>query len=230
MREIVLDTETTGLDIKEGHRIIEIGACEMIDHIITNKTFHMYINPEREINIEAMQIHGISNDDLKDKPTFFEICDEFIEFIGNSTLIIHNSNFDISFINNELKLCGKNFEISNKIIDTMKLAKKKLPGSLVNLEALCRRYNVNLNNRKFHGALVDAVLLSEVYIELIGGKQTALAFENKKNNNLSNQILKENQESIEKREIRHFIVNDNTLTKHREFIASLENPIWNKYI
>ena len=230
MRKIILDTETTGLNLNEGHRIIEIGACEMIDHVITDTTFHMYINPEREINTEATRVHGISNDDLKDKPTFSDICNEFIEFIGNSTLIIHNSDFDISFINNELKLCGKNFVISNPIIDTLKLAKKKFPGSLVNLDALCRRYDVSLDNRKFHGALVDAVLLSEIYIELIGGRQTALAFENKNDNNQSAKILKEEQESITKRETRHFDVDENTLNKHKKFIESLENPIWKKYI
>ncbi len=230
MRKIVLDTETTGLNLSEGHRIIEIGACEMIDHVITDKTFHVYINPEREINIEATHVHGISNDDLKDKPTFSDICDEFIEYIGNSTLIIHNSDFDISFINSELKLCGKNFEISNPIIDTLKLAKKKFPGSLVNLDALCRRYDVSLENRKFHGALIDAVLLSEIYVELIGGRQTSLAFESKKDNNQSVNTLKEEQESITKRETRHFNVDENTLKKHRKFIESLENPIWEKYL
>ena len=230
MRKIVLDTETTGLNINEGHRIIEIGACEMIDHVVTDKTFHVYINPEREINIEATHVHGISNDDLKNKPTFSYICDEFIDFIGNSTLIIHNSDFDISFINNELKLCGKNFEISNPIIDTLKLAKKKFPGSLVNLDALCRRYDVSLENRKFHGALVDAILLSEIYVELIGGRQTSLVFVNKNNNNQSEKTLKEEEKSITKRETRHFNLDENTLKKHKKFIESLENPIWGKYL
>ena len=124
MREIVLDTETTGLDVKEGHRIIEIGACEMVNHVITNKTFHVYINPQREIDIDAVNIHGISNEDLIDKPIFSEICDKFLDFIGNSTLVIHNADFDISFINNELHLSGKNFKVSNPIIDTLKLVKK----------------------------------------------------------------------------------------------------------
>lgn len=228
MRKIVLDTETTGLDLREGHRIIEIGACEMINHVLTEKTFHIYINPEKEINIEATKIHGISNEDLKNKPTFSEICDEFIEFISNSTLIIHNSDFDISFINNELKLSGKNFEISNPVIDTLKLAKKKFPGSLVNLDSLCRRYDVNLNNRKFHGALIDAVLLSEVYIELIGGRQTALIFENKNHNISAGQLFE--KETIERRENRYFKVEERTLNKHKKFIESLENPVWKRYI
>ena len=229
MREIVLDTETTGLDVKEGHRLIEIGACEMINHVLTNKTFHVYINPEREIDIGAVNIHGISNEDLIEKPKFTEICDEFLDFIDNSTLIIHNADFDLSFINNELNLCGKNFEIKNPIVDTLKLAKKKFPGSLVNLDALCKRFDINLNSRKFHGALVDAVLLSDVYVELIGGKQTSLTFDNRQtlvssDDNISNpdtnkQLIKD----------RNFLVESSELEKHESFINTIENAIWKNY-
>ena len=229
MREIVLDTETTGLDVTEGHRLIEIGACEMINHVLTNKTFHVYINPEREIDIGAVNIHGISNEDLIEKPKFIEICDEFLDFIDNSTLIIHNADFDLSFINNELYLCGKNFEIKNPIVDTLKLAKKKFPGSLVNLDALCKRFDINLNSRKFHGALVDAVLLSDVYVELIGGKQTSLTFDNRQtlvssDDNISNpdtnkQLIKD----------RNFLVESSELEKHESFINTIENAIWKNY-
>ena len=229
MREIVLDTETTGLDVTEGHRLIEIGACEMINHVLTNKTFHVYINPEREIDIGAVNIHGISNEDLIEKPKFTEICDEFLDFIDNSTLIIHNADFDLSFINNELYLCGKNFEIKNPIVDTLKLAKKKFPGSLVNLDALCKRFDINLNSRKFHGALVDAVLLSDVYVELIGGKQTSLTFDNRQtlvssDDNISNpdtnkQLIKD----------RNFLVESSELEKHESFINTIENAIWKNY-
>ena len=229
MREIVLDTETTGLDVTEGHRLIEIGACEMINHVLTNKTFHVYINPEREIDIGAVNIHGISNEDLIEKPKFSEICNEFLDFIDNSTLIIHNADFDLSFINNELNLCGKNFEIKNPIVDTLKLAKKKFPGSLVNLDALCKRFDINLNSRKFHGALVDAVLLSDVYVELIGGKQTSLTFDNRQtlvssDDNISNpdtnkQLIKD----------RNFLVEISELEKHESFINTIENAIWKNY-
>ena len=229
MREIVLDTETTGLNANEGHRLIEIGACEMINHVLTNKTFHVYINPEREIDIGAVNIHGISNEDLIEKPKFIEICDEFLDFIDNSTLIIHNADFDLSFINNELYLCGKNFEIKNPIVDTLKLAKKKFPGSLVNLDALCKRFDINLNSRKFHGALVDAVLLSDVYVELIGGKQTSLTFDNRQtlvssDDNISNpdtnkQLIKD----------RNFLVESSELEKHESFINTIENAIWKNY-
>ena len=229
MREIVLDTETTGLNANEGHRIIEIGACEMINHVITNSTFHIYLNPEREINIDAINVHGISNEDLVDKPKFSEICDEFLDFIGSSTLIIHNADFDLSFINNELNLCGKNIEIKNPIVDTLKLAKKKFPGSLVNLDALCKRFDINLNSRKFHGALVDAVLLSDVYIELIGGKQTSLTFD-------SRQMLVSSDDSISNLDIkkqlikdRNFLVTSSELEKHESFINTIENAIWKNY-
>ena len=230
MREIVLDTETTGLDVKEGHRIIEIGACEMINHVITKNTFHAYINPQREIDIGAVNIHGISNEDLIDKPKFSEICDEFLDFIGNSALVIHNADFDISFINNELNLCGKNSAIENPIIDTLKLAKKKFPGSLVNLDSLCKRFDINLNSRNFHGALTDAVLLSDVYVELIGGKQTSLTFGN-------NQILEPSDKTTnvfnKKTELikdRNFLVTEGELEKHKKFIETIDDAIWKKHL
>ena len=230
MREIVLDTETTGLNAKEGHRLIEIGACEMVNHVITSKTFHVYINPQREIDIDAVNIHGISNDDLIGKPKFSEICDEFLEFIGNSVLIIHNADFDVSFINNELKLCGKNFEIKNPIIDTLKLAKKKFPGSLVNLDSLCKRFNINLNSRKFHGALIDAVLLSDVYVELIGGKQTSLTFGDSQifeSFNKTTSVLSEKKELTKNR---NFVVTENELEKHNKFIETIDEAIWKKHL
>ena len=230
MREIVLDTETTGLDVKEGHRLIEIGACEMINHVLTNKTFHVYINPEREIDIDAVNIHGISNEDLIEKPKFSEICDEFLDFIGNSTLIIHNADFDISFINNELNLSGKNFEIGNPIIDTLKLAKKKFPGSLVNLDSLCKRFDISLNSRKFHGALVDAVLLSDVYVELIGGKQTSLTFDDKQIVKSSDKNASVFSKKVELTKDRNFVVTDSEFEKHKKFIETIDDAIWKKHL
>ena len=230
MREIVLDTETTGLDVKEGHRLIEIGACEMVNHVITNKTFHVYINPQREIDIDAINIHGISNDDLIDKPKFSEICDEFLVFIGNSPLIIHNSDFDVSFINNELNLCGKNFKIKNPIIDTLKLAKEKFPGSLVNLDSLCKRFDISLNSRKFHGALIDAVLLSDVYVELIGGKQTSLTFSENQISESSDKTLSVFSKKIESTKNRNFVVTESELKKHKKFIETIEDSIWKKHL
>ena len=230
MREIVLDTETTGLDVTEGHRLIEIGACEMINHVLTNKTFHVYINPEREIDIAAFNIHGISNEDLIEKPKFSEICDEFLDFIGNSVLIIHNADFDLSFINNELHLCGKNIEIRNPIINTLKLAKKKFPGSLVNLDSLCKRFDINLNSRKFHGALIDAVLLSDVYVELIGGKQTSLTFDDKQIVGSSDKTANSFSEKVELTKDRNFVVTESELEKHKKFIETIDDTIWKKYL
>ena len=230
MREIVLDTETTGLDVKDGHRIIEIGACEMINHVATNKTFHVYINPQREIDIDAVNIHGISNEDLIDKPKFSEICDEFLNFIKNSTLVIHNADFDLSFINNELNLCGKNFEIRNPIIDTLKLAKKKFPGSLVNLDTLCKRFDINLNSRNVHGALIDAVLLSDVYVELIGGKQTSLTFGVKQTFKSSDKTKSVLSEKTQLTKDRNFSVTDSELEKHEKFIETIKDTIWKKYL
>ena len=230
MREIVLDTETTGLDIKEGHRLIEIGACEMVNHVLTNKIFHVYINPQREIDIDAVNIHGISNEDLIDKPIFSEICDEFLDFIGNSALVIHNAGFDVSFINNELYLSGKNFEIKNPIIDTLKLAKKKFPGSLVNLDSLCKRFDINLNSRKFHGALIDAVLLSDVYIELIGGKQTSLTFGNDQILESSDKTTSVFNKKTELIKDRNFLVTEGELEKHKKFIETIDDAIWKKHL
>ena len=230
MREIVLDTETTGLDVTEGHRLIEIGACEMINHVLTNKTFHVYINPERKIDIDAVSIHGISNEDLTEKPKFSDICDEFLDFIGNSTLVIHNADFDISFINNELNLSGKNFEIRNPIIDTLKLAKKKFPGSLVNLDSLCKKFDINLNSRKFHGALIDAVLLSEVYVELIGGKQTSLTFDDKQIVGSSDRTASVFSKKVELIKVRNFDVTEIELEKHKKFIETIDDAIWKKHL
>ena len=230
MREIVLDTETTGLDVKEGHRLIEIGACEMINHVLTNKTFHVYINPEREIDIDAVNIHGISNEDLIEKPKFSEICDEFLDFIGNSALVIHNADFDIPFINNELNLSGKNFEIRNPIIDTLKLAKKKFPGSLVNLDSLCKRFDINLSSRRFHGALVDAVLLSDVYVELIGGKQTSLTFDDKQVVGSFDKTANVFSEKVKLIKDRNFVVTESELEKHKKFIETIDDAIWKKHL
>ena len=230
MREIILDTETTGLSVQEGHRIVEIAACEMKDYILTGKTFHVYINPEREIDTNASNIHGLKIEDLKEKPKFVNICNDFINFIKESRLIIHNAEFDISFLNNEFKICGSRYRIKDNYLDTIKLARKKLPGSLVNLDALCRRYNISLDKREYHGALVDTHLLADVYIELIGGKQTSLELNtnNKINydNNLEGLINHSNKEQINERQ---FSPNRKELENHIDFIKNIKDPIWDKY-
>ncbi len=230
MREIILDTETTGLSVKDGHRVVEIAACEMKNYILTGETFHVYINPEREIDINASNIHGIRIEDLNEKPKFAQICNDLIKFIKDSRLVIHNAEFDISFLNNEFEICGSNYRIKNNYLDTIKLARKKLPGSLVNLDALCRRFNISLDKREYHGALVDTHLLADVYIELIGGKQTSLNLITKSKINNDNN-LEDLKNHLDKKQIneRQFLPNKKELEKHIDFIKNIKNPIWDKY-
>ena len=174
VREIVLDTETTGLSPDDGHRIIEIGALELINHMPTGKKCHLYINPEREIDVEAERVHGLSGAFLADKPVFTDIVDEFLDFIQNDKLIIHNAPFDMGFINAELKWAGKTPLPADQAIDTLVMARKKFPGAQASLDALCRRFAIDNSHRDLHGALIDADLLAEVYIELTGGRQPDL--------------------------------------------------------
>ncbi len=230
MREIVLDTETTGLNIDDGHRIIEIAACEMKNYVLTGEKLHLYINPERQIDKVASSVHGLTNDDLIDKPKFIDIHKEFLEFVGNDRLIIHNAEFDMSFLNNELKICGIN-PLKNNTLDTLKLARMKYPGSLVNLDSLCRRFDISIENRNYHGALVDTLLLSEVYVELIGGRQTTLVFNNNDNvDKTDDQIVNPKINQLKKTLYqRNFEPNERELKKHKDFIKNINDSIWNKY-
>ena len=174
MREIVLDTETTGMDPADGHRIIEIGCVELFNHLPTGKVWHHYINPEREVDAGAVAVHGIKTEFLKDKPTFGELVGDFLDFVKESTLVIHNAEFDIKFLNAELKTFGfPGFKLP-EVVDTLLMARKKYPGSPANLDALCRRFNIDLSGRELHGALLDAQLLAGVYLELLGGRQHGL--------------------------------------------------------
>ncbi|MCC8369636.1 MAG: DNA polymerase III subunit epsilon [Rickettsia endosymbiont of Oxypoda opaca] len=176
VREVILDTETTGLEPRDGHRIVEIGAIEMINKVLTGKHFHFYINPERNMPTEAYRIHGISGEFLKDKPIFQDIADDFLEFIADSKLVIHNAPFDIKFINHELSFLKKStvkpLELSSAI-DTLIMARNMFPGKGASLDALCKRFKVDNSSRQLHGALKDAALLAEVYVELTGGRQAA---------------------------------------------------------
>ena len=171
MREIVLDTETTGLDPTTGDRIVEIGAVELLNHLPTGKTFHKYLNPERNMPEEAQAVHGLTEEFLKDKPVFSQIVDDFLTFIKDSKLVIHNASFDMKFINAELVLVGKTTLPTDIAIDTLGIARKKYPGSPASLDALCRRFNIDNSARTLHGALLDSEILAEVYLELIGGRQ-----------------------------------------------------------
>ena len=221
MREIVLDTETTGLDPKLGHRIVEIGAVELINHIPTDNTYHCYINPERDVDQGAFEIHGLSTQFLSQFETFGNVVDEFNAFIKGDPLIIHNAPFDIGFLNSELSAIGRNAIDENRIIDTLPMARQKFPGAQVNLNALCRKYNIDNSHRDLHGALVDADLLASVYLELIGGKQPGLqlATERKKQG-ITDSVGQKGRVK------RVFAVNATELEAHSRLLDSLANPIW----
>ena len=178
MKEIVLDTETTGLSVKEGHRIVEIGCIELDNLIPTKKKFHCYLNPEKKVSEKAFKVHGYSDSFLSDKMKFREIADDFLRFIKDKRLIIHNAEFDLSHLNNELKIIGKN-KIDNEVVDTISLARNKFPGSQISLDALCKRYRIDNSKRVHHTALIDCDLLSKVYINLIDQKEPTLDFKNK---------------------------------------------------
>jgi len=177
MKEIVLDTETTGLSVKEGHRIVEIGCIELDNLIPTKNKFHCYLNPERKVSEKALEVHGYTDKFLSTKKKFKDIAKEFLSFIEGKNLIIHNAEFDLSHLNNELKIIGKN-KIENKVIDTLTLARNKFPGSSISLDALCKRYRIDNSKRTQHTALIDCDLLSKVYINLIDQKEPMLNFQN----------------------------------------------------
>lgn len=174
MREIVLDTETTGLDPKSGHRLVEIGCVELLNRMPTGRHFHQYLDPERDIPAEAAAIHGLTAEKLRGKPVFASIAAEFIEFIGDAQLVIHNADFDVGFLNAELGRLGFPAISRGRVVDTMTMARRKLPGQAASLDALCQRFGVDNSRRSFHGALLDAQLLADVYVELIGGRQASI--------------------------------------------------------
>ena len=206
MKEIVLDTETTGLSVKDGHRIVEIGCIELDNLIPTSNTFHCYLNPERKVSEKALEVHGYSDEFLSDKKKFREIVDDFLSFIKDKKLIIHNADFDISHLNNELELLGKAKIDKSNILDTLEIARNKFPGSQVSLDALCKRYRIDNSKREKHTALLDCELLSKVYINLIDQKEPTLNFinntqntgDNKFNENISyfKKIVKPTTEEI----------------------------------
>ncbi len=173
-REIILDTETTGISPADGHRIVEIGAVELINHVPSGNSFHRYINPERDVPREAEAVHGLSTAFLKDKPVFLAIVDDFVNFIGDATLIIHNAQFDVGFLNHELGKLDRNPIDYGQVVDTLAMARRKFPMAANSLDALCKRFGIDNSRRTKHGALLDAELLAEVYLELIGGRQTAM--------------------------------------------------------
>ena len=180
MKEVVLDTETTGISVRDGHRIVEIGCIELDNLIPTKKTFHCYLNPETKVSEKALEVHGYTDDFLSKQIKFIEIADKFLDFINGKRLVIHNAEFDLSHLNNELNLIGKS-KIKNEVVDTLALARDKFPGSPINLDALCKRYNIDNTKRTKHTALIDCDLLAKVYINLLDQKEPRLDFKNSEN-------------------------------------------------
>ncbi len=205
MIEVVLDTETTGLSVEKGHRIVEIGCIELKNQIPTSKTFHCYLNPQRKVSDEAVKVHGYTDEFLADKKKFLEIADDFLNFIKDKKLIIHNAEFDISHINNELKLIGKQPISKENVIDTLDIAREKYPGSQISLDALCKRFRIDNTKRKFHTAIIDCELLSKVYINLTDQKEPKLNFtteqvkssQNKNNVKYYKRVIEPTKEELE---------------------------------
>jgi DNA polymerase-3 subunit epsilon len=225
VREIILDTETTGLRVEDGHRIIEIGAIEMIDKVLTGKKFHYYLNPFRSIDREAYMVHGISSEFLKNKTPFSDIADEFLTFIADAKLVIHNASFDVKFLNYELSLLQRNdikmLELS-EAIDTLQLARRLFPGARVNLDALCKRYRIDNSSRKLHGALKDAALLAEIYIELTGGRQSRLDIDRSSDENMN--LTSSDIKSVRKTKITY--PSKEELAVHKDFLSKILVSDW----
>ena len=224
MREIVLDTETTGFRPEDGHRVIEIGAIEVVNRLPTGRTFHKYINPEREIDASAIRVHGITNEKVATMPLFQEVAAELTEFMADSPLVAHNASFDVNFLNHEFRWAELP-EMANPVVDTLAIAREKHPGAQVSLDALCRRYEIDLSGRTLHGALLDAELLATVYLELTGGQQPALKLaDDDDENTLSDDKYKK----AETRPARNFSVSEAELQAHKAFIDKIENSLWHK--
>jgi len=221
-REIVLDTETTGLDPRSGHRIVEIGCVELVNHIPSGAVYHTYVNPEREMPDEAFQVHGLSDEFLRDQPLFTAVADDFMAFVGSAPLIIHNAAFDLGFINAELERLDRPPIDASRAVDTVTMARKKFPGAPASLDALCRRFEIDLSDRQLHGALKDSRLLAAVYLELIGGRQVGMDLA------VNAGARKEQTGETESRAraYRAHAPSAQESDAHEAFVETLTNPIW----
>lgn len=227
MREIALDTETTGLNPKSGHRVVEIGCVEMINHVATGEVFHAYINPRRDMPEEAFRVHGLSEEFLRDHPLFADVVEGFLEFIGDDTLVIHNAQFDMGFLNAELERAKRPPLAMERAVDTVKMARQKFPGAQASLDALCRRFSIDNSNRELHGALLDARLLADVYLELKGGRQTGFGLDGAEDEKADAGGAGEVRvETRQKREARVFAPSAEELARHEAFVQTLSDPIW----
>lgn len=220
MREVVLDTETTGLDPSDGHRVVEVACLELVNSVPTGKTYQAYVNPSRDVPPEAEAVHGLSTAFLADKPMFGEVVDAFLAFVDDAPLVIHNAEFDLKFLNSELRQLGRLPLDPANAVDTLAIARRKFPGAPASLDALCRRFEIDNSHRAKHGALLDAELLAEVYLQLVGGRQPMLG-------------LAANQKATgpvaakrEPRPARPHAATDAELAAHADFVKSLKSPIW----
>lgn len=224
-REIVLDTETTGFEPEEGHRLVEIGCVELVNHLPTGKVFHVYLNPQRDVPEDAARIHGLTTEFLADKPLFTEKVEDFIKFIGKATMVIHNAEFDMKFLNYELKQAGFPSLPMSQVVDTLLMAREKYPGQPANLDALCRRFKIDNSNRTFHGALLDSELLAEVYLELLGGRQHGLGLgaDSAGRGGAGLQKVAINRQN---RPHREFPASEAEQADHAKLLEKLNNPLW----
>jgi DNA polymerase-3 subunit epsilon len=228
IREIAFDTETTGLNPNEGDRIIELGAVEMINHIPSGRTFRTLINPGREVSADTVRITGITDDDLKDAPPFEapEVIDAFLEFIGDATLVAHNAGFDRSFLNMELSRCGRDPIPDDRWVDTAAMARRKFPGAPASLDALCKRFDISLESRTFHGALLDSQLLAAVYLELMGGRARAFSFEAV----VETEIVEEIQPARQRPKPLAARLTEDEKAAHEAFVSGLgDDAFWKRY-
>ena len=230
MREIVLDTETTGLDPSQGDRIVEIGAVELYNHMSTGATYHQYINPQRMMPQEAFAVHGLGDDFLRDKPLFADIAADFIDFIGESRLIIHNASFDMKFLNAELRWSDRPQIPTQQALDTLAIARKRFPGSPASLDALCRRFNISNTARTLHGALLDSEILSEVYLELVGGRQPDLTLAGNGASAVGHKSQTQEWRPFPRHTPLPSRVSEDELEQHAKLISQLgDTPLWLKF-
>jgi len=224
MREIVFDTETTGLDPLQGHRMVEIGCVELINHVPTGRTWQSYLNPERDMPTEAAMVHGLTEEFLAKQPLFAEVADAFLQFIGDAPLIAHNASFDVGFVNAELTRHGFTVLAAERVVDTLPIARKMFPGAPASLDALCKRFGVDASNRQLHGALLDARLLADVYLELRGGRQPDLAIAVA---TVQETVVVETR-AREFLEPRAHAPSEEELQAHEAFLAQIKDPIWRR--
>ena len=230
MREIVLDTETTGFDPETGDRLVEIGAVELVGHMPTGNQYHQYINPERDVPEDAVQVHGLTLDFLRDKPVFKNVAQDFLDFIGDAKLVIHNAAFDMKFLNAELRWQDMPQIDYSRAIDTLEIARKKFPGSPASLDALCRRFNIDNSARTLHGALLDSEILAEVYLELIGGRQPDLVLASASNDRVDSASESEAWRPKPRPKKLASRVTPEESKAHAEFVTKLgENALWGRF-